>query len=57
MKRLLLAATIGAALIGTHAPANACEFRKCTWGQIVCSTVYCPRYCYSAAGRQVCVIN
>jgi len=59
VKRLLLAAALGAGLLATVSPANACEFRQCAWGQIVCSTVYCPRYCVyvSPANRSVCVIN
>jgi hypothetical protein len=57
MKRLLLAAALGAGLLTTVSPANACEFRQCAWGQIVCSTVTCPRYCETVAGRRLCVIN
>ena len=59
MKRLLLAGALGAGLLATSTPANACEFRKCAWGQIICSTVTCPRYCQTVpvVGRQVCVIN
>lgn len=56
MKRLLLAAAVGAGLFATT-PANACEFRECVWGKIVCSTVHCPRYCETVAGRTVCVIR
>ena len=57
MKRLLLAAALGAGLLATHTPANACEFRQCAWGKIICSTVTCPRYCETVAGRTFCVIN
>lgn len=59
MKRLLLVAALGAGLFASVSPASACEFRQCAWGQIICSTVTCPRYCETVpvADRQVCVIR
>lgn len=59
MKRLLLTAALGAGMFATVTPADACEFRQCAWGQIICSTVTCPRYCRTVpvANRTICVIN
>jgi hypothetical protein len=46
MKRLLLAAALGAGLLAAHVPANACELSQC-------SAVY--RCFYLFDGTKVCV--
>lgn len=59
MRRLLAASALGVGLLATltPAPANACEFSQCAWGQIVCSVVNCPIFCYRVpvAERTVCI--
>jgi hypothetical protein len=58
VKRLLLAAALGAGLLGTaSAPAaNACEFSQCPWGRVVCSVVSCPVACPTVAGQRHCLL-
>lgn len=60
MRRLLAAAAVSAGLVVTivpAAPANACAFSQCPWGQVVCSAVSCPIFCTDVpvADRRVCI--
>ncbi len=58
MKRLLLAAALGAGLLGaTSAPANACAFSQCPWGKVVCSVTRCPIYCTYVNGVRHCIAS